>query len=254
MFHHFNPSTACIRLINIFIYINGISQVYHECIISCSKHFRKQRLFADDCLVYRVIKSVEDQILLQYDLDNPITWADTWVMKFNASKCNIMRTMSALFLNRFYRLQGHILKEVTPAKYLGITFQKTLSWSIHIKTVTTKASQQLGFIRRNLRGNPLNVRSGMEYAASIWDPYLQKEVRVLEAIQRKAAKWVTSEYSFSVSLTKLLTKLIWASLADSRQLQRLLLFYKIKSDSVVLDFSDFNIQKSQRVARAGSKT
>ena len=34
-------------------------------------------LFADDCLVYRVIKSVEDQILLQHDLDNLISWADT---------------------------------------------------------------------------------------------------------------------------------------------------------------------------------
>ena len=183
-------------------------------------------------------------------------------MKFNASKCNIMRTMSAPFLNRFYHLQGHILKEVTSAKYLGITFQNNLSWSIHIKTVTTKASQQLGFIRRNLRGIPLKcksrayfslVRSGMEYAASIWDPYLQKEVRVLEAIQRKAARWVTSEYSSSVSVTKLLTKLKWASLADCRQLQRLLLFYKIKSGSVALDFSDFDIQISQRVTRAGSK-
>ena len=220
------------------------------------------RLFADDCLVYRVIKSVEDQVLLQNDLDRLITWADTWGMKFNASKCNIMRTMSAPFLDRFYHLHGHILKEVTSVKYLGITFQNNLSWSNHIKMVTTKASQQLGFIRRNLRGSPPKcktrayfslVRSGMEYAASIWDPYLQKEIRVLEAVQRKAARWVRSQYSTTVSVTKLLTNLKWASLADRRQLQRLSLFHKINTASVAIQFSDFDIQKSSRVTRAGSK-
>ncbi len=44
-------------------------------------------LFADDCLLYMAIKSVQDQIDFQKDLDELQKWADKWRMKFNASKC-----------------------------------------------------------------------------------------------------------------------------------------------------------------------
>ena len=35
-------------------------------------------LFADDCLLYRVIKMIEDQLLLQEDLKALEEWASTW--------------------------------------------------------------------------------------------------------------------------------------------------------------------------------
>ena len=49
------------------------------------------RLFADDCLFYRGIRCREDQLALQRDLTTLSKWGDTWGMKFNAAKCNIMR-------------------------------------------------------------------------------------------------------------------------------------------------------------------
>ncbi len=49
------------------------------------------RLFADNCLLYKAIKSVQDQINFQKDLDEQQMWAGKWGMKFNASKCQIMR-------------------------------------------------------------------------------------------------------------------------------------------------------------------
>ena len=51
----------------------------------------KVRLFADDCLIYRNIKNKEDQIALQKDLNLLENWVNTWGMRFNAAKCNIMR-------------------------------------------------------------------------------------------------------------------------------------------------------------------
>ena len=48
------------------------------------------RLFADDCLLYRSIKSINDQIQLQQDLQSLEKWATTWGMKFNATKCYLM--------------------------------------------------------------------------------------------------------------------------------------------------------------------
>ena len=51
----------------------------------------KVRLFADDCLIYRQIKSNNDQIELQRDLNLLESWEVKWGMRFNAAKCNIMR-------------------------------------------------------------------------------------------------------------------------------------------------------------------
>ena len=45
------------------------------------------RLFADDILLYRPIKTSNDHRILQNDL-NPLTkWADRWLMEFNIPKC-----------------------------------------------------------------------------------------------------------------------------------------------------------------------
>ena len=47
------------------------------------------RLFADDCLLYRPIRTEQDQIILQQDLDRLQTWSSNWGMRFNASHQSI---------------------------------------------------------------------------------------------------------------------------------------------------------------------
>ena len=49
------------------------------------------RLFADDCLLYRVITTEEDSALLQNDLNTIFTWSLLWQMKFNKTKCVTLR-------------------------------------------------------------------------------------------------------------------------------------------------------------------
>ncbi len=48
------------------------------------------RLFADDCVIYRVINSVADAVGLQKDLDRLGEWEKKWKMSFNIEKCHIM--------------------------------------------------------------------------------------------------------------------------------------------------------------------
>ena len=48
------------------------------------------RLFADDCLMYRTIKTARDHITLQEDLSALQIWAQDWGMRFNARKCYIL--------------------------------------------------------------------------------------------------------------------------------------------------------------------
>ena len=63
------------------IYVNDIPNI----ITSTAK------LFADDSKIYRQINKVKDSIALQSDLTALDLWADRWQVKFNPSKCVVMR-------------------------------------------------------------------------------------------------------------------------------------------------------------------
>ena len=136
------------------------------------------RLFADDCLLYRPIKSATDQIQLQHDLNALFSWAETWGMHFNPAKCYIMSTCPNRALGpHLYSLCGSVLANT---KYLCITISEDLQWHEHVATTSAKANKVLGFLRRNLRGCPKDlkqlayfslIRSKLEYACVVWDPY-----------------------------------------------------------------------------------
>ena len=218
------------------------------------------RLFADDCLIYRAIHSIQDQILLQQDLDTLQSWSMTWGMKFNPSKCNILWTRQGPkgTLNRFYQLHGEILAEVPTAKYLGVNISNNLSWTPHVDYVVKKANQKLGFLRRNLRGSPVSskclaytslVRSGLEYATPIWDPITDKDSWKIESIQRRAARWAKSPYSPSASITELLQELGWDDLSNRRKNLRLTLLYKIYYHQVAVDYAELDITRNPRPSR-----
>ena len=108
-------------------------------------------------------------------------WGNTWGMRFNAAKCNIMRVSRTRDPKLFnYSLTGQVLEDVMDAKYLGVTLSNDLKWSKHIATMTNKANSKLSFLRRNLKGCPEElkqtayfylIRSFMEYGAIVWDPY-----------------------------------------------------------------------------------
>ena len=45
------------------------------------------RLFADDCLLHRIIQSETNTADLQSDLNTLAHWSQIWQMEFNISKC-----------------------------------------------------------------------------------------------------------------------------------------------------------------------
>ena len=197
----------------------------------------KVRLFADDCLIYRQIKSNNNQIELQRDLNLLESWGVQWGMRFNAAKCNIMRVsrMRLPFLYS-YKLSGQVLDEVKDSKYLGVTISDNLNWSKHINTTTTKANARLSFIKRNLKDCPLKlkeiayfslVRSFVDYASAVWDPHQKFNQVKLEMVQRRAARFVKSRYRRTDSVTAMLHELGWPILSKRRKDARLILFYKI---------------------------
>ena len=114
------------------------------------------RLFADDCLLYRPIKTHEYHFTLPIDLNNLEKWASTWGMSFNATKCYILSVKKST--TYFYRLNNILLKEVENNPYLGLSISNDLKWTNHINNICKKASSTVGFIRRNLKHSPDKCR------------------------------------------------------------------------------------------------
>ena len=66
----------------------------------------------------------------------------------------------------------------------------------------------------------------LEYASCTWDPHQATQTKNLEAVQRKAARFVTGQHSRQTSVTGLMQVLQWRTLQERRHVARLAMFYK----------------------------
>ena len=110
----------------------------------------KTQLFADDCIIYKKINSMQDCQRLQHDLHCLAQWETTWRMAFHPDRCNVLRVTRSP-VSYSYSLKGHQLEEVTTAKYLGVDLSNNLLWKDHIDRIVKKANCTLGFLRKNMR-------------------------------------------------------------------------------------------------------
>ena len=58
-------------------------------------------------------------------------------------------------------------------------------------------------------------------------PYTKRNINKLEASQRRAARFVTSNYSYTSSVTAMMETLSWNTLHARRNILRLIILYKI---------------------------
>ena len=71
------------------------------------------------------------------------------------------------------------------------------------------------------------VRPILEYGSSVWDPHYEGLIDDLEKVQKRAARFVTRNYTYEKgSMTDILNKLKWESLQKRRKDNRIILLYK----------------------------
>ena len=140
------------------------------------------RLFADDSLLYRMIRSSK----VQDDLDRLQQWENVWQMSFNPTKCFVIRITkkrNPIKANYSIHNQDLHVEFVKNGKYLGVALSDNLSWNTHVDDTTKKANNTLAFLRRNLARCPRDIkahccisleRSVMAYASTAWDPYTNR--------------------------------------------------------------------------------
>ena len=85
------------------------------------------RLFADDTVLYRPIKSDTDHHRLQTDLDKLSEWAMAWDMQFHPDKCLVMNISKKRHPSKFtYSLHNIDLKTTDTSKHLGIIISQDM--------------------------------------------------------------------------------------------------------------------------------
>lgn len=203
------------------------------------------RLFADDTVVYKKIVSPRDQAHLQTNLDQLAEWEKKWDMEFNAGKCTVLTVSRGRKIHQYsYRLHGEVLEAVDNAKYLGVALGKDLGWDRHIEDLCTKANKTLGFLRRNLKIGSQKIKQAayktyvrpiLEYAVTVWDTHTQQAIAKLEAVQRRAARFVMRRYRNTSSVSAMMNQLKWTSLEERRRIARLTMLYRIQHGLVCLD-------------------
>ena len=122
-----------------------------------------------------------------------------------------------------------------------------LKWDKHINNITSKANQTLNFLRRNLKVNSQKikdhaykalVRPTLEYSSCIWDPSHTNQIKQIEKVQRRAARFTCNRYHNTSSVTDMLEDLDWPTLQVRRLKTRLIMFYKIIHFQVAIYPSD----------------
>lgn len=209
----------------------------------------KIRLFADDCVVFKEIKSLGDCEVLNSSLERLSKWCADWQMSLNLSKTvcmSITRKKSPLLFN--YSIGNYSLLRVSSYKYLGLTITSDLRWNTHVSNICSRAMSKLGFLRRYMKHGSREtklllyktlVRPMLEYASVIWDPHTSCCISELERIQRLAVRFVYNMYSSYVSPTKLCTEAGLETLQERRRMNRLKFLYLIVNDELGIDKDDY---------------
>ena len=210
-------------------------------------------LFADDSKIYCKIprygidcnESESGQNILQNDLNELQKWATKWKMAFNVDKCKIMHLGYGNYKHE-YNLGGQKLAETTEEKDLGVLIDNDLKFTRHIRGIVAKANRMIGLIKISFECidsemflNLYNslVRPLLEYCVQAWSPYLERDITLLENVQRRATKVVKDlkdkEYPERLKALKL------TKLEDRRTRGDMILTYRLLNGLEDIDYQKF---------------
>ena len=208
-------------------------------VINCFKS-SEFSLFADDMKVFKAVGDLDDCLALQDDLDRFAAWCNANCMDLNIKKCKFIKFSRLHYSYNFqYHIEGQELSEVDTLRDLGVTLDRSLSFTKHLSEIIGKSFKMLGFIKRHTRefSNICSlkilycalVRTHLEYASCVWNPHYITHVRRIEKIQTKFLKYINFKFRNNIDFNygDLCTELNLLPLASRRDNRDLVLLYKI---------------------------
>ena len=159
-------------------------------------------------------------------------------------------------------LYNQILSDVKQHPYLGVLLSSDLRWNSHVNDVVKKANSTLGFVNRNLyscsevtkrAAYVTLVRPHLEYASAVWDPYRQEQVDKIEAVQRRAVRFIKQDYDWNSSVTQMQQSLSLDQLRERRKAHRLKTFHLAVNNNIAAPIPEY-YQHSERYTRSYTST
>ena len=237
------PQGSVLGPLLFLLYINDLHEV-----ISHSE----LNVFADDVALYKEIKSSSDYNLLQEDLNNVFFWSEHWQLRLGPPKCEALCISNKRSpITTTYSVNDIPLQWSTSVRYLRLHSTTNLCWSKHCKIIAARTTKCLNYLRHTLWSAPPQVKSTayrcvvcplLEYG---WNPFTQKNIQLLENIQRCAAcrvcgsRWDPSMFSWTKSSDQCLEQLRWPSLKSRHDYLSVNLLYDIINNKIAVKFSDF---------------
>ncbi|XP_025833181.1 uncharacterized protein LOC112905276 [Agrilus planipennis] len=171
---------------------------------------------------------------IQQDLDNLALWSHDWMIPLNPGKCTVLHLGMKKNPHRVYHLGNLALAPVTSQVDLGIIVSDDLKWDLQTTAVVKKTNSFLYRVRKAvvevdipLLRNVLTtyVLPMVEYGSTVLATYLQKDIKALEGILRRAL--MIPRTLKSLPYEERLRRLGLQSLADRRLFADLTETYRI---------------------------
>ena len=171
------PQGSCLGPLLFLIYINDLPQAVQNSAVS---------MYADDTsLCYQS----SDINVLNEAINNDLKQLDTW-LQGNKLSLNVAKTNSMLVSTKQkhnilksrnedldLKIRNNELEIIQKTKYLGVQIDNSLNWKEHIKTVSTKVSRAIGFLKHAKTFLPKEtlktlytaiVEPHLRYCCSVW--------------------------------------------------------------------------------------
>ncbi|KAI8500176.1 hypothetical protein Bbelb_217420 [Branchiostoma belcheri] len=172
-------------------------------------------LFADDTKVYAAAQECEENShseCLQADLGKLQEWSERMQMRFHPDKCKVLHLGKKNPRHEYTMSKAdgtlHRIECIEEEKDLGVLIDSKLSFSSHVQTQVNKANRVLGTIKHTFKYLDEDsfmllykslVRPHLEYATAVWSPRTKRDRDLLERVQRRATKLVSSIAHLSYS-------------------------------------------------------
>ena len=188
-------------------------------------------MYADDTSLCYQSSDINE---LNEAINNDLKQLDIW-LQGNKLSLNVAKTNSMLVSTKQkhnilksrnedlnLKIRDNDLEIIQKTKYLGVQIDNSLNWKEHIKTVSTKVSRAIGFLKHAktfLRQETLKtlytgiVEPHFRHCCSAWGCAGSTELNQLQKLQNRAARIITNS-SFDTPSRPLIDQLGWKTIEE----------------------------------------
>ena len=217
--------------------------------------------FADDTRIWRGVKTEEDCVHLQSDLQSVYGWASQVNMMFNSSKFEWIRYAADPDMAPTFQYRGPDLSSIEKKdnlRDLGVRLSSDLSFTLQIEKAVSSASQMVGWGLRTFRGRSSYllltlfkslVQPHLDYCSQLWSPSNQGDINKIEKVQKSLVSRISDHKLQGLNYWGKLKTLRLYSQERRRERYVIIFLWKISQGLV----SGYTVPFTSRSSRTGRK-